>query len=217
MFDKIKQKIKNKLYSKKIFWKSSVIGKNLETRLLDKPSKCNNTKYFGIGYPKTATNTLAYCFRLLGYQDIKAHDYFISWFQNGYDVSDIISDEIFCNIIECYDMFSDWPFHMIYKELDQKYQGSKFILTVRKDQETWQRSLAYHRKTRSKEELKKWSKKIPPYRKNHSEEVKKYFKNRLDDLLVVCWEKGDGWKELCNFLNLPIPDLPFPDRNKTQI
>ncbi|MGH7801954.1 MAG: sulfotransferase [Thermodesulfobacteriota bacterium] len=191
--------------------------KKLETPLLNKPTKCTNTKYFCIGYPKTGTNTLNYCFRLLGYRDIKTHDYFIGWFQNGHDISDIISDEIFCDYIECYDMFSDWPFHMIYKELDQKYPGSKFILTERRDQSTWQRSLAYHRKTRSKEELKKWSKKIPPYRKNHGEEVKEYFKNLHDDLLVVCWEKGDGWKELCDFLNVPIPDLPFPHMNKTRI
>jgi hypothetical protein len=215
MLDKIKEEIKNKLYSKNIFWKSSEVEKKLENSVLINPTKCSKTKYFCIGFPKTGTNTLAYCFRLLGYRDLKVHGYFISWFRNGYDVSNIINDENFCNYIECYDMFSDWPFHIIYKELDQKYPRSKFILTERKDQETWQKSLANHRKTRSKEELKKWSKQIPRYRKNHNDEVIDYFKNRSDDLLVLCWEKGDGWKELCNFLNVPLPNLPFPHKNKT--
>jgi hypothetical protein len=192
-------------------------NKKLQTLLSNEPAKRDNTKYFGVGYPKTGTNTLAYCFRLLGYRDIKIHDYFISWFQIGYDVSNIIDDEMFCNIIENYDMFSDWPFHMIYKELDKKYPGSKFILTERKDRATWQRSLANHIKTRSKKELEKWPKKLPPYRGNHNEEVKEYFKNRPRDLLVVCWEKGDGWKELCEFLNLPLPNLPFPHKNKTRV
>ena len=217
MLNKIKGEITNNLYSDNKVWRSSGVEEKLKIPFSNESAKRDNTKYFGVGYPKTGTNTLAYCFRTLGYRDIKIHDYFINWFQNGYEVSDIINDKIFCEFIECYDMFSDWPFHMIYKELDQKYPGSKFLLTERKDQETWQRSLTSHRKTRSKEELRKWSKKIPPYRKNHSKEVIDYFKNRPDDLLVLCWERGDGWKEVCNFLNVPTPDLPFPHMNKTRI
>jgi hypothetical protein len=31
----------------------------------------------------------------------------------------------------------------------------------------------------------------------------------------VCWENGDGWKELANFLEKPVPDQPFPHINKT--
>jgi hypothetical protein len=217
MLDRIKEVIKNKRYSNEKVCESSGVEGKLEIPLSNEQPKSDNTKYFGVGYPKTGTNTMAYCFRLLGYRDIKVHDYFINWFQNGYDVSNIISDEIFCNYIECYDIFSDWPFHMIYKELDKKYPGSKFILTERKNQETWQRSIANHRKTRSKEELRKWAKKIPRYRANHNEEVIDYFNDRPDDLLVLCWEKGDGWKELCNFLNVSIPNLPFPHKNKTRI
>jgi len=186
MLDKIKEETKSKLYSKRKAWKSSGVEEKLEIPLSNESARRQNTKYFGVGYPKTGTNTLGYCFRLLGYRVIRIHDYFISWFQNGYDISSIINDEIFCNYIECYDMFSDWPFHMIFKELDQKYPGSNFILTERKDQETWQRSLSNHRKTRSKKTLRRWPKKIQPYRKNHKEEVKEYFKNRPDDLLVLC-------------------------------
>ena len=35
------------------------------------------------------------------------------------------------------------------------------------------------------------------------------FKNRL-----VVWRAGDGWEPICKALELPVPDLPFPHKNK---
>ena len=32
-----------------------------------------------------------------------------------------------------------------------------------------------------------------------------------DRLLV--WEAGDGWEPICQALDLPVPDLPFPHKN----
>jgi hypothetical protein len=40
-----------------------------------------------------------------------------------------------------------------------------------------------------------------------------YFSNR-DNFLIICFEKGHGWKELCRFLDKPIPSVPFPHVNK---
>lgn len=47
----------------------------------------------------------------------------------------------------------------------------------------------------------------------HNTFIKEYFKN-TDQLLVVNWLKGDGWKELSKFFNFPTPKRPFPHRNK---
>jgi hypothetical protein len=47
----------------------------------------------------------------------------------------------------------------------------------------------------------------------HNNAVKEYFVGRPDDLLVVCWEEGHGWSEICGFLGLPVPELPFPHKN----
>jgi len=45
----------------------------------------------------------------------------------------------------------------------------------------------------------------------HNREVLDYFGERIDrDLLVVCWENGDGWTQLSKFLNKRYPDEPFP-------
>jgi hypothetical protein len=47
-------------------------------------------------------------------------------------------------------------------------------------------------------------------------EVQKYFNNQPNKLIVLDWEKGDGWIELCEFLGKPVPSLPFPHANKGQ-
>lgn len=35
------------------------------------------------------------------------------------------------------------------------------------------------------------------------------FKKRL-----LVWQIGDGWEPICNALNLPVPDIPFPHSNR---
>ena len=48
----------------------------------------------------------------------------------------------------------------------------------------------------------------------HNDEVLAYFRDRPECLLVVDWERGHGWKELCRFLECPIPAEPFPHANR---
>jgi hypothetical protein len=48
----------------------------------------------------------------------------------------------------------------------------------------------------------------------HNSEVESYFRDRPKDLLVVDWEQGSGWKDLCEFLGKKIPNEPFPHSNK---
>ena len=31
--------------------------------------------------------------------------------------------------------------------------------------------------------------------------------------LGVCHEMGQGWEALCNLLDIPVPDMPFPHAN----
>ena len=44
-----------------------------------------------------------------------------------------------------------------------------------------------------------------------------YFRNRPHDLLILNIIAGDGWEELCPFLDKPTPDIAFPKANVTQI
>ena len=46
----------------------------------------------------------------------------------------------------------------------------------------------------------------------HIKNVKEYFKDRPEDLLIMNIFEGDGWEKLCCFLSKPVPDIPFPHK-----
>ena len=48
----------------------------------------------------------------------------------------------------------------------------------------------------------------------HNKEVREYFKDRPNDLLVMNICAGDGWEKLCPFLDKNIPAGPFPYMHK---
>jgi hypothetical protein len=123
-----------------------------------------------------------------------------------------------------YDAVEDTPWYMIYRELDRLIPGSKFIHTIR-DEESWYRSVSRHI-GHLRNPMHEWiygrekglprdhrDNTIQVYRK-HNEEVLEYFKARPGDLLVMDFSKGAGWKELCNFLDQPVPEEPFPHANR---
>jgi len=129
---------------------------------------------------------------------------------------------------EKYESFEDWPWFLIYRELDQRFPNSKFILTLRKDTATYVASLKGHHKREGIRELgfvkphywdevfgvepAQWDYQKSAQRyERHNQAVREYFGDRINrDLLVVCWEKGDGWAQLCKFLNKRSPDESFP-------
>jgi len=129
---------------------------------------------------------------------------------------------------EAHETFEDWPWFMLYREFDQRFPGTKFILTLRKDTTKYVASLKSHHERegiRNKDFIKphwwdevhgmepaEWDydKSARRY-ENHNRAVLDYFAGRVNkDLLVVCWENGDGWEELGQFLNMRIPNEPFP-------
>ena len=113
---------------------------------------------------------------------------------------------------------------MIYKELDERIPGSKFILTLR-DENSWYDSVSRHigvLRNASHEWIYGRGKGLPmEHRENtirvyndHIKEVRAYFAERPGDLLEVDFTKGDGWEQLCPFLGKVVPDKPFPHYNK---
>lgn len=129
-----------------------------------------------------------------------------------------------------YDSFEDapWFYPHFYELLDKRFPRSKFILTV-KNEHDWLRSLREMLDDWTEEERRKYvacflfhdavfgtSKSVgneEHFRtvyNRHNRSVREYFKRRPDDLLIVDWEQGDGWKELCAFLQKPVPALEFP-------
>ena len=179
------------------------------------------TKVVGIGLPKTGTTSLGYCFRRLGFKH-RTYDMELALQVKRNQLDAVLAEA------RSYEAFEDWPWFSIYRELDQTFPNSKFILTLRKDTETYVKSLKGHHERegiRKKDFIKphwwdevfgvepaQWDydKSAQRYER-HNRDVLENFAERADkDLLVVCWEKGDGWAQLCKFLNKPLPAEPFP-------
>lgn len=125
-------------------------------------------------------------------------------------------------LAEKYDAFQDNPWPVIYKEIDAKFLGSKFILMLR-ESESWIKSVVEHF-GRKETPMRKWIYGVGCPKGNediyvkrfedHNNEVKSYFKDRPKDLLVMDLNKGDGWENLCPYVDADILGISFPHANK---
>jgi len=177
----------------------------------------DQSKVFGIGLNKTGTTTLGTCLGHLNYKHTSVSLKLLKQIKRGQ------YEDLF-RMVEQYDSFADWPWPLVYKQLDFKYPDSKFILTVRKDSRTWFNSLLRHADKINTTKFRKlvYGYAMPhnykdehiAFYEKHNREVCNYFAKRPDKLLVICWETGSGWKELCSFLNKDIPDITLPHKNK---
>jgi hypothetical protein len=174
----------------------------------------SETKVFGIGFHKTGTSSLARALSILGYRVTGPNHV------NDPDIARNVHD-VAQQLVEQYDAFQDNPWPIIYRELDQRYPGSKFILTMRPT-EKWIRSIVDHF-GRSNTPMRKWIYGVGHPRGNeqiyvdryerHNKEVAEYFRDRPDDLLTFRVTEGDGWESLCPFLHEEIPTAAFPHLN----
>lgn len=173
-----------------------------------------------MGLNKTGTKTLKTCLERLGFKH-KSFDF---------DLLKLVKKDGFGALydkIKDFDSFEDWPYPLYIKELDTSFPKSKFILTRRLNAETWLESLTSHSLATDPE--KGMTARILAYGypyphcnpnyfvdfyNNHISWARNYFKDREDDFLEVCWEDGDGWTILCQFLKLSLPQSSFPHTNK---
>ena len=177
-------------------------------------------KVFGVGNHKTGTMSLAEALNTL---EVKT----LHWpWQLYYDLDH--------SLLDYYDGFADFPVPLLYKKLDAKYPGSRFILTVR-GEDTWLRSVEWHfTEGRTKFEFAKCAAVddvhrsfygttrfnaeifIEKYRR-HNEDVTRYFEKRPEDLLVLNFERGDGFEALSAFLGKEMPREAFPHSNRSDV
>ncbi len=187
------------------------------------PTGIHAPKIFGIGFPKTGTKSLRAC--MLHWQS--RHKTI------GPDTQRLYLDgprEALFDQVARFDSFDDFPWYMLYMELDQRFPGSKFILTTRKDEDAWYRSYCRFARRigpgednlilRMRESI--FGHAMPQDDRDafvsayltHNRKVRDHFAGRPQQLLTVCWETGDGWDALARFLGKETPDLPFPHMNK---
>jgi hypothetical protein len=178
-------------------------------------------KVFGIGLSRTGTKTLGHALKMLGYSnhawDPVLHE---RWFAGDLEPLFAMTDAVDC--------VEDWPFLAIYRQLMDRYgDDARYVLTLRKDPEIWVESVIAHAKFQAPH--------AGPYRRmafgyddpeNYRAEYIAYYERHNDGVraavveyglehrfIEVCWEKGDGWNELCGLIGRSPPAVPFPHLN----
>jgi hypothetical protein len=192
-------------------------------------------KVFGIGLSRTGTTSLNAALELLGLDSIhgpydpQTRRELMSFLATG-------GNRLRLSVLRHHHGLTDVPAPVAFEALDAAYSGSRFILTVR-DREGWLRSCeAFWRSVIEPYLLdhagdpfcvyinaflgslygvpgfdpERFSRAHDAYQTR----VARYFQGREDDLLVLDVFSGQGWPELCAFLDRPVPDAPFPFENR---
>lgn len=174
-----------------------------------------NPRVFCIGWHKTGTSTLGMALIRLGYSVLGCRLDMVHPLRRG-DLGSVL------DLAGQFDALQDVPWAALYRELDQRYPGSRFILTER-DEAGWLNSARKHFKNMDIP-LHEWlygkgrlvgneDLYLQKFRQ-HNKDVREFFAQRTQDLLVMNLQKGDGWDALCGFLGHAIPAQAFPHANK---
>ena len=172
-------------------------------------------KVFCIGFHKTGTKSIGHALELLGYRVCGPV---------GVRRPDIAERalELALATAKDFDAFQDNPWPILFRELDQAFPGSRFILTVR-DLDDWLASAVNHfgRKTTP---MREWiygagaplgnEARYRARHQAHLDAVRAHFRHRPDDLLEFPLTRQPDWGPLCRFLDLPPPAAPFPALNQ---
>ena len=175
-------------------------------------------KIFNVGLNRAGTGSLTQALRILGFRAVHFEC-------DGRRVYDIVQENVHMDrkllsgLDTRFDAFSDFNAYGFFDVLDRQYPQSKFIITCRA-LESWldsrarkvnvNRSNPNYRYDFLTEDREQWTRK----RERFFAGVNAHFQSRHGDVLFIDIPAGDGWHELCKFLERPVPDIPFPWRNQ---
>ncbi len=132
----------------------------------------------------------------------------------------------------------DWPGAHVWRETAKAFPDAKVLLTMRPE-ESWWRSYS---KTIGKFMKHFKNLEVPPHifemacametlvdngtfggRPNDKETVLAAYRQRKADVeaeiaadRLLVFDVAEGWEPLCAFLDVPVPDAPFPHENKKE-
>lgn len=192
--------------------------------------QAQSAKVFGVGFHKTGTSSLAQALKILGYRTIHG-DSSASWHggNEGRGLIEMIDSGNFqLPTLERFDAFCDNPYFTIWQQLAASFPDARFVLTIR-DEQQWLDSCVRYYKGRRIRPMRSWlfgehadpssssaarAAWLNAYRA-HNAAVLDYFHGK-PNFLVMDIFSGDGWAQLCGFLQQAVPQRGFPHANKTQ-
>jgi len=193
------------------------------------------SKVFGIGLSRTGTTSLTKALTELSYRSLHfPHDPLTQTELMRY-YSDS-SKPLVLTVAERYDALTDTPIASVFRELANQYPTSRFILTTRSE-EKWLDSCEQYFARVMEPMYTRWGTAeairycravnarvygSPHFNREafsrtytiHFRNVTRYFDRQPDRLLCVDICDGQGWPELCRFLNCAVPAVAFPSENR---
>ncbi|OON83026.1 hypothetical protein B1H18_01510 [Streptomyces tsukubensis] len=164
------------------------------------PGRC---KVFGVGLPGTGTQSLSRALHTLGFSAL--HD---PGGEGGERLGGVSEPgAAWPSLLAHYDGMTGMAAAHRFRELDRRWPGSKFVLTVR-DEESWSRWWGGSSRTQ-----RGGGRPLSGYR-DHVRRLTEYFAGRQDDLLVLDVAGGEGYEKLAPFLGTAVPDQAFPHRGE---
>ena len=200
-------------------------------------------RLIGAGLPRTATLSQKIALELLGVGPCYHMVDVLSDLPRARDWADAIDgnarwDEIFAG----YHSTVDWPGSYFYRELRETYPDAKLLLSVRSS-ESWAKSMTetiaglFYGDTMMRD-LAHARARVDPGWHDYLELMREMWdrsgllprggadeatlaramerynaevQDEFDDVLV--WSPADGWEPICELLEVPVPDAPFPRVN----
>jgi hypothetical protein len=177
-------------------------------------------KVFGIGLSKTGTTALYAALAQLGYRSITYRH------MQALGLDAWLDGDFSHDYLAGIDAATDLPTATFFAELDERYPGSKFILTTR-PVEAWlasiERQFVQTLPARPRGSFPSdihfatygvrgfHAGRFRRVHADHERSVAAHFADRPESLLMFDVYAGDGWEKLCGFLNRPAPEGPFPN------
>lgn len=196
-------------------------------------------KVIGSGFGRTGTLSLKAALEILGFgpcyhmqEVIKRPSHIKKWQQIGRGQA-VPWGSIFGN----FQATVDYPASPFYRELLHTYPAAKVIHTVR-DPERWYDSTA-ETIFRSMDDLPFWAYRLPwplglfidlqeqivwqgvfngrfpdrPYAIQRFHDYTEQVKQTVPPEKLLIFQVKEGWQPLCDFLGVPVPNVPFPHVN----
>jgi hypothetical protein len=193
----------------------------------------------GAALGRTGTNSLKLALEHLGFGpchhmfEVRDHPEQLPYWQAAARGEMPDWDEVFANYRSCV----DWPSARYWREIAAHYPDAKVLLTLR-DGDKWFDSVH----ATIYPSIMKWPTREPGHHRDMLEMaeetiVKQTFDGRLDDRehalaiyraheeevrrsispeRLLAYDVSQGWEPLCAFLDVPVPDIPFPRTNTSE-
>ena len=191
----------------------------------------------GAGFGRTGTLSMKLALERLGFgpcyhmMEVFQNPHFLKYWGAAARGDSVNWDEVF----DGYASAVDWPVCNYYLELAEHYPEAKVLLTVR-DPRSWFES-AQNTIFSAPNRARMLSAEDDDTRAMAGKIMVQTFDNRIDDMehatsvfqkhietvkrtipeeRLLVYEPGEGWERLCAFLEVSIPDEPFPKVNTSE-